>query len=114
VGVQVALQAEANMGGFVAQVNRSVLEMVLQLIQAGEQPLQRGPASEIDDFTCLLIEGRAVVLGIVDIEADVEYVLGMRGRLYLLSTVNPLLRNIWTGLKMGTPQAVRKSLTGWH
>jgi hypothetical protein len=48
--------------------------------------LQRGPASEVDDFTAVFVEGRAVVLGVVDIEADVEYVrvhrrlLGSRGQ----------------------------------
>jgi hypothetical protein len=60
--------------------------MMLQLIQLREQTLQRGPATEIDDFTGLFVEGRAMVLGIVDIQADVEYVLvhrrllGSRGK----------------------------------
>ena len=60
--------------------------MMLQLIQLREQTLQRGPAAEIDDLTGRLVEGRAMVLGIVDIEADVEYVrvprrlLGSRGQ----------------------------------
>ncbi len=49
--------------------------MTLQRVQAGEQSLQRGPAPEIDDFTGIFAEGRAIVLGVVDIEADVGYVL---------------------------------------
>jgi hypothetical protein len=60
--------------------------MALQLFQLREQPLQGRPALKIDDFARLLVEGRAMVLGIVDIEADVEYVpvhrrlLGSRGK----------------------------------
>ena len=35
----------------------------------------RGPAFKVDDFTGRLVEDRAMVQGIVDIGADVEYVL---------------------------------------
>ena len=86
VGPQVALQTVADIGGFVTQPDRTAPEMTLQLIQLGKQPFQRGSAAEIDDLTGLSVEGRAVVLGIVDIEADVEYVLvhrrllGSRGK----------------------------------
>ena len=52
--------------------------MTLQLVQLGKQPPQRGPAAESYDFTGLFVEGRAMVLGIVDVETDVEYVLLLR------------------------------------
>ena len=56
--------------------------MALQLVQLGEQTLQRGPASEIDDFTGPFIKGCAMVSGIIDIETDVEYVLVHRRLLF--------------------------------
>jgi hypothetical protein len=86
LSAQVALQAVADIGGFVTQLDRAAPEMTLQLIQLGKQPFQRGSAAEIDDLTGLSVEGRAMVLGVVDIEADVEYVLvhrrllGSRGK----------------------------------
>jgi hypothetical protein len=39
VGPQVALQAVADIGGFVTQPNRKAAKVALQLIQLGEQPL---------------------------------------------------------------------------
>lgn len=85
MSAQIALQAVAHIGGFVTQSDRAAPEITLQLIQLREQTLQRGPAFKVDDFAGRLVEGRAMVLGIVDIEADVEYVrihrrlLGSRG-----------------------------------
>jgi hypothetical protein len=86
VGPQVALQAVADLGGFVTQPDRKAAKVALQLIQLREKTLQRGSAAEIDDLAARPVEGRAVVLGIVDIDADVEYVLvhrrllGSRGK----------------------------------
>jgi hypothetical protein len=56
-GPQVALQIVADIGGFVTEPDRTAPEMTHQLVQLGEQPLQHRPASEIDDFTGLSVEG---------------------------------------------------------
>ena len=69
------MQAVADIGGFVTQPERAASEVTLQLTQLGKLPFQRGSTAEIDDLATLSVEGRAMVLGVVDIEADVEYVL---------------------------------------
>ena len=44
-------------------------------VQLLQQALQCGPALEINDFTGFFVERCTVVLGIIDIQADVDYIL---------------------------------------
>ena len=50
-------------------------KMFGEFIQPVQQTLQGGPAYEVKSFADVFVEGGTVVLGIIDIEADVEYVL---------------------------------------
>jgi hypothetical protein len=50
----------------------------LEFVQLREQTRQCGLAPEINHLTSRPVEGRAVEWGVVDIKADVEYVLVQR------------------------------------
>ena len=51
------------------------LKMPCHSVQLLQQSLQCGPAFEINDLTGFFVEGCTVVLGIIDIKADVDYIL---------------------------------------
>jgi len=72
---QVTLQAIADVGCLVTQLDFTPFKMPGHPVQLAHQALQRGPALEIKDFTGIFIECRSVVLGIIDIQADVDYIL---------------------------------------
>jgi len=50
-------------------------KMPCHSVQLLQQALQGRPAFEINDFTGFFVEYCTVVLGIIDIQADVDYIL---------------------------------------
>jgi len=49
--------------------------MLTKLFELAEQSFQGWPAFEINDFTRVLVQCRAVVLGVIDIKTHVDYSL---------------------------------------
>jgi len=69
-----------------------------------ETNLQSGPAPEANDLTGLLVRGRVMVPGIIDIEAGVEYVLVFRRLLGSRGKV--VVSTFWVGPLRGLPSAL--------
>jgi hypothetical protein len=72
VGNQVTLQAITDVGCLVTQLDGTTGKMPTQPVQLLQQALQCRSAFKINNFTGFLVECCTVVLGIIDIKADVD------------------------------------------
>ncbi len=73
---QVPLQREANIRGFIGDLDQVPEEMLADLRQLTDQTLKRRSAAKTVELTDLLAECRPMIIGVIDIQANINYLFG--------------------------------------
>jgi len=72
---EIPLQGIADIRGLITQPKGPARKALPESVELTQQALQRGSAFEAHHLAGVCIQGRTVVLSVIDIEADVEYIL---------------------------------------
>jgi hypothetical protein len=87
---QIPLQGEPGVGCLVAQLEFDTAKVLANLLELSDQSLQRGTTLKAQDLSRLSIQRRTVVLNIVDINPDINYMPVHRRLLIAYVACQPL------------------------